>query len=271
MDKIARSVFYKISSNVNGGCFSVSGRSKLEVVDCIFFECWTSQMGGCIFADLNEIFMSERNCFWRCVGETQTHTFRCACPKTSIVLNTLHLCAPSQVGAYGSFFILNSNVLVQNFNCSSCQTLYHGSSGFMTRSSIQVEKQNTCNCTGMGVIVREYCYNNAIDSINYLGNNQTRDAHFDIPQSAAPRISNGVIFGNSRNTFIYGTAPILSNCILDINLQVSNTNCQFGVESPRTLRFGRMNQCRNLTRIFSIVNHLNINFLFIMLHLSIIS
>lgn len=266
-DKISRSIFLRISSSENGGCFSISGRSTLEVEDCIFYECRTSRMGGCIYTDLSKLFVSKRNCFWRCVGETQTHTFRCTCPKSDVNLNTLCFCASIRVAAYGSYHILNSNALVSKVNCTSCQTEHHGPGGFLTKSSAQIDKQNIYNCTGMGVLVIKLCSDSTIDMINYFCNTQVQDGHLFFYQSAVLFVSNGVFFGNSRNNFIYGTAPYLSNCVFDTALQVSNTNCQFGVESPSTLHFGGVNQCTNKTKIFSVVSHLNIHFLFVILHL----
>lgn len=227
------------------------------VSDNTFYECETSQMGGCIYAELNELFVSKQNCFWRCIAYTQTHTFRCVCPKSVNELSAFHLCAPDRIAAYGSYHFLESNAHASGNNCSSCQINRHGPSGYFTTSDVVVERQNTFNCTGNGIIVLDNSYSLDVDMINYYSNTQTSDGHFTIlGQPSTPHISNGIFYGNSRNAFYYGTPPIWSNCIFDVEIQISNTNCQFGVDSPSTLAFKEMGQCREITRTFSFVESL---------------
>lgn len=249
-DRIDHSIFVSISSNVNGGCFSVSGRSILEVVDCMFFGCETSKMGGCIYAELSELFVSKMNCFWCCVGGIETHAFQCNCPKSTVDLNTIQLCAPSQVGAFGSYYILNSNVLVSSTNCTSCCIFDHGPSGFFTKSHVEIMNQITVGCIGKAVFIVSKGNSLVVDRINYVNNTQTRNCHFRQEVSETTLISNGVFVGNSRNSFFCAPQPFLSNCVFDVEFQVPNTDCQFGVVAPRTLPL-KGKRCGRITRVFS--------------------
>lgn len=131
--------FFNISSNVNGGCFSVANLDSLSVCACLFALCSTTATGGCFYArEIVNGVVIQRNCYVNCCSSYFTNTHLIESSQTFSRFNAYYLCSSSRIGAYGSYYIRYGSIDEENINCSSSKTNNHGPGGYV----LIVTKQN---------------------------------------------------------------------------------------------------------------------------------